>query len=86
MNKTSDPSQIAVLIRLHAILRNLKPDGSDEGIRMVLPVGATISDAVHALELPKMELVYSLNSNMVGEATILHSGDALDIIPAISGG
>lgn len=86
MNKQSDPTQISILVRLHAILRTIKQAEHNEGINLVLPEAATISDAVRLLELPQMELVYSLNASMVGEETTLKAGDELDIIPAISGG
>jgi len=86
MDNIYDPNQIGILVRLHAILRTLKPTEPDSGIRLVLPKDATISDAVRTLELPKMEMVFSLNSKMVGEDIVLQAGDELDIIPAISGG
>lgn len=86
MDKIYNPDQIGILVRLHAILRTLKPTEPDGGIRLVLPKDATISDAIRALELPKMEMVFSLNSKMVGDDTMLQAGDELDIIPAISGG
>jgi len=86
MDKKYDPNQIEILVRLHAILRTLKPTEPDGGIWLVLPKDATISDAVHSLQLPRMEMVFSLNSKMVGDETVLQAGDELDIIPAISGG
>lgn len=86
MNKKPDPNQISILVRLHAILRTIQPVENNEGLQLVLAKDAKISDAVRLLELPKMEMVYSLNSKMVGEEAVLHSGDELDIIPAISGG
>ncbi len=83
----SIPAQpITIQVRLHAILRNLKQVESMEGIRLTLPVDATIAEVIQVLALPKMEMVYSLNAKMVGEETVLHAGDELDIIPAISGG
>jgi sulfur carrier protein ThiS len=86
MHTSELPSQISILVRLHAILSTLNPAGAGDGIRLELAMDTTISDVVRFLELPNMEMVYSLNSKMVGSETVLQAGDELDIIPAISGG
>ena len=78
--------KITIQVNLHAILRNLAQNGDGGPIEFTLPGAAHVEDILPLLKLPKMEVVFSLNSMIVDGSATLKDGDQVDIIPAISGG
>jgi molybdopterin synthase catalytic subunit len=84
--------QIEVDVRLFAMLR----EGAGRGeLRLALPGGATVSDALAALGegdprlaelLARLPVTTAVNREYVPETTVLHADDELALIPPVSGG
>lgn len=77
---------IVIQVNLHAILRTLAQAGDGGTLNLSLPADARAVDILPLLNLPAMEVVYSVNSMIVDANTPLKDGDRVDVIPAISGG
>lgn len=83
---SSTDNTIIVHVRLHAILRTLVKVDSQNQVVLTLAQPASVADVVRALALPQMEMVFSLNDQIVHADTALNDGDRLALLPAISGG
>ena len=83
---SSTDETIVVHVRPQAILRNLIAVDAQNRITLRLPRQATVADALAALAVPAMELVITLNDQIVNADAALSDGDQLTLIPAISGG
>lgn len=59
--------------------------GRDE-IRLELPGGATVFQALQCLGVSSLELHAAVNGESAADATVLHDGDQVTLIPAIQGG
>ncbi len=56
------------------------------GIRLELPGGATVFEAMQRLGLSALELHAAVNGESAADATVLRDGDEVTLIPAIQGG
>lgn len=61
------------------------PAGCDE-MRLELPRGATVFEAMQHLGVSSLELHAAVNGESAADATVLHDGDEVTLIPAIQGG
>jgi sulfur carrier protein ThiS len=61
------------------------PDGQ-EAIRLVLPGGATVFDAMQRLGVSALEVHAAVNGVSAADGSVLHDGDEVTLIPAIQGG
>ena len=61
------------------------PAGGDE-IRLELPGGATVFEAMRRLGVSSLELHAAVNGESAADATVLRDGDEVTLIPAIQGG
>lgn len=59
--------------------------GNDQ-IRLDLPGGATVFEAMRRLGVSSLELHAAVNGESAADATVLHDGDEVTLIPAIQGG
>lgn len=74
-----------VQVRLHAVLKELIPDGSGE---LNLPDGSVISDVLDQLKVDSefRELI-TVNGVQISDLnTSLKEGDRLEVFPAVAGG
>lgn len=77
-----------VTAHLHTILQRQTPDGVIRRLEVELPGGSRVADLLEALEitLPVDALLLAANGRMVQLEQVLHEGDQVNIMPAISGG
>lgn len=61
------------------------PDGRDE-MRLELPGGATVFEAMQRLGVSTLELHAAVNGESAADGTILRDDDEVTLIPAIQGG
>ncbi|HEV8673568.1 MAG TPA: MoaD/ThiS family protein [Methylomirabilota bacterium] len=62
-----------------------RADGHDR-IRLELPEGATVFESMQRLGVSCLELHAAVNGESAADATVLHDGDEVTLIPAIQGG
>jgi sulfur carrier protein ThiS len=55
-------------------------------IRLELPGGATVFEAMRRLGVSCLEVHAAVNGESAADATVLHDGDEMTLIPAIQGG
>ncbi len=60
-------------------------EGRDE-VRLELPRGATVFEAMRRLGVSGLELHAAVNGESAADGTVLHDGDEVTLIPAIQGG
>jgi sulfur carrier protein ThiS len=79
---------VKVTAHLHTILQRQTPDGVIRRLEVELPGGSRVADLLEALEitLPVEALLLAANGRMVQLEQVLHEGDQVNIMPAISGG
>jgi sulfur carrier protein ThiS len=79
---------VKVTAHLHTILQRQTPDGVIRRLEVELPGGSRVADLLEALEitLPVDALLLAANGRMVQLEQVLHEGDQVNIMPAISGG
>jgi sulfur carrier protein ThiS len=77
-----------VTVRLHTILRRETPAGVVDRLELELPDGATISDAIDHVELDRRArtVLTVVNGKIRRRDAVLHDGDELRLVPAVSGG
>jgi molybdopterin converting factor small subunit len=75
-------------VHLHTVLQKETPDGRVSKIQMKLKQGVKISVVMVELNIPHDEenLILAVNGRLAEAGQILHDGDELHLIPAISGG
>jgi molybdopterin synthase catalytic subunit len=82
---------LVIDVKLFAILRERAGTGT---VRLELPTGATVADALRALAqlegldelLPRLHVSLAVNRDYAEQDTPLHAGDELALIPPLSGG
>ena len=79
---------MVVTVRLHTILQRETPQGLQRELTLQLADGSTIGDVLRELEikLPVEALLLVVNGRLCQPTTILHHGEELNLIPALSGG
>jgi len=78
---------VTISVKLFATLKRFLPPGSEDGVRLTLPVGATVQDAVDALKIPREHAGMLVAGDTYVEAgTPLTDGLQLNIFPPLAGG
>ncbi|HIE52469.1 MAG TPA: GTP 3',8-cyclase MoaA [Armatimonadetes bacterium] len=75
-------------VRLFASLRKYLPEDSDgRSLRLTLPEGATVADALEHLGIsPQVASARLINGRPAALEVVLHEGDVLSLIPPLAGG
>jgi molybdopterin synthase catalytic subunit len=90
-DRSGGAAAMAVDVRLFAILRER---AGRDSVRVALPAGATVDDALLALEsvpgleglIERVPVRLAVNRDYADGATVLHEHDELALIPPLSGG
>ena len=79
---------ITVTVHLHTILQRQTPEGLVSRLEVELPSGSTLSDLLQylAIDLEPEHLLLVINGRMADLNRGLHTGDQVNLMPAISGG
>lgn len=86
-SSTGDP--ITVRVKLYSILRKMPEGGVGpprNKIKLTLRAGSVVRDVLNCLQVPEIDIVFSLNNEVVDIDTRLQDGDFLSLIPAVGGG
>ncbi len=83
-----DSAKITIQVHLHTILQMEGPDGIRKYVDVKLPLGSHLQDLLNELkiELASDQILLVLNGRMAEPGTVLHDGDQVNLMPAISGG
>ena len=79
---------IKITVHLHTILQRQTPEGMVSRIEVSLQPGSTLEDLIEKLEISLAPdgLLLALNGRLTEPAQVLHEGDQVNLMPAISGG
>ena len=78
---------ITITVKLFATLKQYLPVGSTGRVTLDLPCGATVGEAVDALNIPREQAnMLVVGDNYVDGAAVLDDGLELSIFPPIAGG
>jgi sulfur carrier protein ThiS len=61
-------------------------EGGRDEVRLELPGGATVFEAMQELGVAALEIHAAVNGQSAADATVLCDGDEMTLIPAIQGG
>jgi molybdopterin converting factor small subunit len=75
-------------VHLHTIIQRQTPDGLVSRLDVVMPQGSTLMDLIEHLdiELAPEHMLLAVNRRMAEPGQMLHDGDMVNLMPAISGG
>ncbi|MCS6926428.1 MAG: MoaD/ThiS family protein [Candidatus Binatia bacterium] len=78
---------VTVYVKLFATLKKYLPPQSEDGVQLTLPAGATVQDAVDALQIPREHAsMLVAGDTYVQPDTPLSDGMQLSIFPPLAGG
>lgn len=79
---------ITITVHLHTILQRQTPDGLISRLDMEIPSGSTLADLLQylAIDLEPEHLLLVINGRVADLDRSLHTGDQVNLMPAISGG
>jgi molybdopterin converting factor small subunit len=78
---------VTISVKLFATLKKYLPPGSEDGVTLTLPKGATVQDAVDALKIPRDHAgMLVAGDTYVEIGTPLTEGLQLNIFPPLAGG
>lgn len=79
---------ITVTVHLHTVLQRQTPEGLVRELPVTLPPESTMETLVTHLgiEFPAESLLHVVNGRIAELSQILHDGDTVNLMPAISGG
>ena len=63
-----------------------RAEGGRDTLRLDLPGGATVFEALQRLGVSCLELHAAVNGESAADSTVLRDGDEVTLIPAIQGG
>ena len=77
-----------VTVHLHTILQRQTPEGPQRQMDVALLSGSTLADLIEDLgiEMPLEGMLLVVNGRTAPTSHILHEGDQVHLMPAISGG
>lgn len=83
-----DRMMITVTVHLHTILQRQTPDGLVSRLELEIPSGSSLADLLQylAIDLEPEHLLLVINGRMAELNRTLHTGDQVNLMPAISGG
>ncbi len=75
-------------MHLHTVLQRPTPDGLVSRVQVTLPARSTLNDLVAHLEIdfPAASMLHVVNGRLAELDQVLHDGDQVNLMPAISGG
>jgi molybdopterin converting factor small subunit len=78
---------VTISVKLFATLKRYLPAGSQDGFSLSLPRGATVQDAITALNIPPEQAgMLVAGDSYVAKETPLTDGLQLNIFPPLAGG
>jgi molybdopterin synthase sulfur carrier subunit len=78
---------LTISVKLFATLKRYLPAGSEDGVTLTLPAGATVQDVVDALKIPREHAGMLVAGDTYVQAdTPLTNGLQLSIFPPLAGG
>lgn len=78
---------VTISVKLFATLKRYLPAGSQDGISLSLPCGATVQDAINALNIPQDQAgMLVAGDSYIEKETPLTDGLQLNIFPPLAGG
>ena len=78
---------VTISVKLFATLKRFLPVGSEDGVSLTLPQGATVQDVVAALKIPPEQTAMLVaGDTYVQIDTPLTEGMELNIFPPLAGG
>jgi molybdopterin converting factor small subunit len=78
---------VTISVKLFATLKRYLPTGSQDGLSLSLPRGATVQDALNALNIPQDQAgMLVAGDSYVEKETPLTDGLQLNIFPPLAGG
>ena len=78
---------ITISVKLFATLKKYLPPGNQDGVKLTLPTGATVQDAIDALKIPREHAgMLVVGDTYVEVNTPLTDGLQLNIFPPRAGG
>jgi molybdopterin converting factor small subunit len=78
---------VTISVKLFATLKRYLPPGSQDGFSLSLPRGATVQDAINALNIPQEQAgMLVAGDTYVEKETPLTDGLQLNIFPPLAGG
>jgi len=78
---------VTISVKLFATLKRFLPAGSQDGVSLSLPRGATVQDAISALNIPQEQAgMLVAGDTYVEKETLLTDGLQLNIFPPLAGG
>ncbi|MEW6105141.1 MAG: MoaD/ThiS family protein [Bacillota bacterium] len=78
---------VTVSVKLFATLKKYLPQGSEDGVVLTLPAGATVQDVVDTLKIPREHAsMLVAGDTYVQPDTPLADGMQLSIFPPLAGG
>jgi molybdopterin converting factor small subunit len=78
---------LTISVKLFATLKRYLPAGSEDGVTLTLPAGATVQDVVDALKIPREHAGMLVAGDTYVQAdTPLTDGLQLSIFPPLAGG
>lgn len=83
-----DSKMITVTVHLHTILQRQTPDGLVSRLEVEIPSGSSLADLLEylAIDLEPEHLLLVINGRVAELNRTLHTGDQVNLMPAISGG
>ncbi len=83
-----DSKMITVTVHLHTILQRQTPDGLVSRLELEIPSGSSLADLIQylAIDLEPEHLLLVINGRVAELNRTLHTGDQVNLMPAISGG
>jgi sulfur carrier protein ThiS len=79
---------ITVTVHLHTILQRQTPEGLISRLEVEIPPGSSLADLLQilAIDLDAEHLLLAINGRVAELNQVLHAGDQINLMPAISGG
>jgi molybdopterin converting factor small subunit len=78
---------VTISVKLFATLKRYLPTGSQDGLSLSLPRGATVQDALNALNIPQDQAgMLVAGDSYIAKETPLTDGLQLNIFPPLAGG
>lgn len=79
---------MVVVVHLHTILQRQGPQGLISRLVVELPTGSDLAALLHLLDIQMdpQELLLVVNTRTANPDLVLHDGDEVNLIPALSGG
>src|SRR5262245_29583230 len=75
-----------MVVRVRYVFGLARGHGGRDEIRLELPGGATVFEAMQRLGVSALELHAAVNGQSAPDGTVLRDGDEVTLIPAIQGG